>query len=288
MAEWQNWESVPLSERSQLPSASGIYVIADGEQTVWYVGQAIDLKARWMGKGHHRYPQLSRAHRKLGQRIYWQPVPLARLDEQEQIYISQFAPELNGQKVKQYLPKEPQVFREIKRLLKALNKPTQLFPDVRAVVLGEYAAQDETRCLMILVTVNDLYLVDRSARKRHAPKIRNAWTMREYDCGKDDSQYVPCRIPTYRFFAWQFEFISVPELNDHLWHSAELREKILGTIDVFGVEVQALKNFSLIDDSDLPETYAFTRSDGRKMLQNTAYLKFRRPQLRLIEETVKG
>jgi hypothetical protein len=112
--------------------------------------------------------------------------------------------------------------------------------------------------------------------------------MGEYDCGKDDSQYVPCRIPTYRFFAWQFEFVSVPELNDHLWHSAELRETVLGTVDVFGVKVQALKDFSLIDDSDLPETYAFTRSDGRKTLQTAAYLKFRRPYLRLVKENLEG
>ena len=112
--------------------------------------------------------------------------------------------------------------------------------------------------------------------------------MPEQNCGKDDSRYVPCRIPTYRFFAWQFEFISEPELNDHLWHSAELREKILGTIDVFGVEVQALKDFSLIDDNDLPETYAFTRSDGRKTLQTVTYLKFRRSHLRLVEDISEG
>lgn len=288
MAEWQKWQSLPLSERSQLPSESGIYVIADGKQTIWYVGQAIDLKVRWMGKGHHRYPQLSRNHRKLGQRIYWKPVPLVQLNEQEQFYISQLAPELNGQKVKQYLPKEPQVFREIKRLLKTLNKPTLLFPDVRAVVLGEYASRDETRCLIVLVTVNDLYLVDRSARKRHAPKIRNAWTMEEQDCGKDESRYVPCQIPTYGFFDWQLECISVPELYDQLWHSAELRETTLDTVDVFGIKVQALKDFRLIDDSNLPETYAFTCSDGRKTLQHSAYLQLRRPHLRLLKESLEG
>ena len=34
MAEWQKWKSVTLSERSQLPSESGIYVIADGDVRV--------------------------------------------------------------------------------------------------------------------------------------------------------------------------------------------------------------------------------------------------------------
>lgn len=284
MSEWQAWENLPLSERSQLPSASGIYLIADSEQKVWYVGQAIDLKARWMGKGHHRYSQLSRTHRKRGQRIYWKFVPLAQLDQQEQFYIAQFSPELNGQKVKQHLPKEPQVVREIKRLLKALNKPTLLFPDVRAVVLGEYAGQEDTRCLIVLVSINDLGLVDKSARKRHAPKVRNAWTMTEHYCGKDERLHVPCRIPTYRCFSWQFEFVSVHELNDQLRQSAELREHALCSLDLFGVEVRALKDFSLLDSSELPETYAFTRSDGRKTLQDFAYLKFRRPSLNLLSE----
>jgi len=288
MAEWQEWQSVLLSERSQLPSEPGIYVIADSKQTVWYVGQALDLKARWLGKSHHRYAQLIRTNRKLAHRIYWQPIPVAQLDQQEQFYIAQFSPELNGQKVKQYLPKEPQVSREIKRLLKALNKPTLLFPNVRAVVLGEYAGPDDIRCLIVLMTVNDHSLIVNSARKRRAPKVRNAWTLKESYCGKGESLYMPCQIPTYRFFSWQFEFIEVPQLHDQLWDSADLREQALCTVDLFGVAVRAFKDFSLIDDSELLDTYAFTCGDGRKTLQQAAYLKFIRPQLQFIAKVAEG
>ncbi|MHC5930709.1 hypothetical protein [Nostoc sp.] len=36
------------------------------------------------------------------------------------------------------MPKQPQVEREIKRLLKVLNNPIFLFPVVRSVVAGRY------------------------------------------------------------------------------------------------------------------------------------------------------
>ncbi len=126
--EWQQWPSVAFGDRQLLPACSGIYVIADDHHCVWYVGQAVDLQSRWLGKGHHRYPQLIRTNRKLKHQIYWQAFSAHQLNEQERFYIDLLKPDLNGCKVKTYLPKQPQVEREIKRLFKALNRPTMLFP----------------------------------------------------------------------------------------------------------------------------------------------------------------
>lgn len=136
--DWQQWPSVAFKERQLLPNRSGIYVVADQNQFVWYVGQAVDLQGRWLGKAHHRYPQLIRTNQKLGHRIYWQAIPVHRLNEQERFYINLLKPELNGCKVKSYLPKQPQVDREIKRLFRVLNKPTMLFPVIRSAITGAW------------------------------------------------------------------------------------------------------------------------------------------------------
>lgn len=72
--------------------------------------------------------------------------------ELERYYIELFKPELNDCKVKKYLPKQPQVEREIKRLLKVLNTSTFLFPIMRSVVAGEYKDNGDIRCIIILVT----------------------------------------------------------------------------------------------------------------------------------------
>lgn len=281
--EWNGWTSLPLSERSQLPSEPGIYVVADSTEFVWYVGQAADLKARWNGRSHHRYAQLIRTNRKLGHRIYWKRVPVEQLNEQERHYIDQFLPELNHQKVKTYLPKEPHVYREIKRLLKALNKPTLLFPDVRAVVLGQYQGEEETRCVVVLIPGNDFMMLYKSTQKRFAKNVRNAWNLMETDCEKDEALYCPCQLPVYRFLDWQFEFIEVDELHDQLSSSESLREQMLWTIDLFGVSVRAVKDLHLMNQIDCADTSQFPHSDGRLKLQQSAHLNTIRPLLKHLE-----
>lgn len=37
---WQQWDTVAFADRGQLPTCSGIYVVADASGLVWYVGQA--------------------------------------------------------------------------------------------------------------------------------------------------------------------------------------------------------------------------------------------------------
>ena len=47
--EWQQWDSLAFADRKQLPTAPGIYVVADESDFVWYVGQATNLQSRWIG-----------------------------------------------------------------------------------------------------------------------------------------------------------------------------------------------------------------------------------------------
>ena len=172
--EWQQWPSVLFSDRYLLPNRPGIYVVADENQFVWYVGQAVNLQSRWLGRGHHRYPQLIRTNRKLKHQIYWQAFPTYQLNEQERLYIDLLKPELNGCKIKTYLPKQPQVEREIKRLFKALNRPTLLFPVIRSAIAGEYVDEDGTRCFVTIVTINDCYLSHGSLKKPGESQIAMA------------------------------------------------------------------------------------------------------------------
>lgn len=125
--EWEDWLSVALSDRRHLPLCSGIYVVVDIDKRVWYVGLAINLRARWIGKSHHRYPQLTRSNKKRCYKIYWKEFPVDSLVHQEKYYIDLFQPELNGCKVKQYLPSVPEVEREIKRLSESVNSIIVIF-----------------------------------------------------------------------------------------------------------------------------------------------------------------
>ncbi|MGB3790406.1 MAG: GIY-YIG nuclease family protein, partial [Phormidesmis sp.] len=85
--EWQQWDSVAFVDRKLVPTTSGIYVVADESDFVWYVGQATNLQSRWIGRSHHRYPQLIRTNKKLGHRIYWRSFPTVQLDEKERFFI---------------------------------------------------------------------------------------------------------------------------------------------------------------------------------------------------------
>ena len=93
--EWQQWPSVLLGDRQLLPDHPGIYVVADDNQFVWYVGQAANLQSRWLGRGHHRYPQLIRTNRKLKHRIYWRSFPVQQLDNESIQVLIRFTGEMS-------------------------------------------------------------------------------------------------------------------------------------------------------------------------------------------------
>ncbi|MBD2495764.1 GIY-YIG nuclease family protein [Nostoc sp. FACHB-280] len=173
--EWKDWSSVAFTERHCLPSSSGIYVVVDVNECVWYVGKASDIKSRWEGKTHHRYQQFIRSYKKHLYRIYWYEFSIDVLTEKEKYYIEILKPELNGCKVKKYLPQQLEVKREIKRLLKVLNKTTLLFSTVCSVVAGEYA-DDTIRCIVILAPSNDSSILLNSIHKNKSHRVQKFWS----------------------------------------------------------------------------------------------------------------
>ena len=276
--EWQQWPSVVLRDRHLLPNHPGIYVVADENQFVWYVGQAVNLQSRWLGKGHHRYPQLIRTNRKLKHRIYWHSFQVQQLDEQERFYIGQLRPELNGCKVRTYLPKQPQAEREIKRLFKMLNRTTMLFPVIRSVIAGEYVDEDGTRCFVTIVTIKDCYLLAKSARKRYSAEVRRAWIDFDSYCGRCEDLYHCHPINTFGFNRQRFEFVAGADILWHLEKHPSAYERAVGTAELFGVQVTALKDLNILDELALAEEYAFVR-EGKKTLNDIAYLNYRRQHL---------
>ncbi len=107
--EWKKWQKLPFREKHKLPSISGIYVVADCNDNIWYVGQAVNLNSRWNGRGHHRYAQLSRSNSKRNFSIFWLPCDPRELDQTERYYINLLQPSLNATKVKKYSPGKPQL-----------------------------------------------------------------------------------------------------------------------------------------------------------------------------------
>lgn len=111
--EWQEWQCLPFKERHNLPPTPGIYLVADANDSVWYVGQATNLNNRWLGKGHHRYAQLNRSNGKRQYSIYWISCPVSELNQMEQYYINCLRPPMNGTRVKRYSPGKPQLKIEV-------------------------------------------------------------------------------------------------------------------------------------------------------------------------------
>ncbi len=164
-SEWRSWQSVPFGDQRLLPSESGIYVVADSNNYLWYVGQAVDIRRRWLDKNHHRYPQLVRTNKRLIHRIYWQVFLISQLNEKERFYINLFNPELNHSEVKSYLPKAKSVDDEIKRLFKVLNNLTRIFPIIRSVIIGAYENEEGVQCILTVISFNDYDLLCKSATK---------------------------------------------------------------------------------------------------------------------------
>ncbi|WP_017741909.1 GIY-YIG nuclease family protein [Scytonema hofmannii] len=283
--EWKNWSNVRFNERHLLPSSSGIYVIADAHHCVWYVGQAANLKNRWAGRSHHRYPQLIRSNRKLCHIIYWKQVPVNCLDEQERYYVDLFQPELNGCKVKKYLPKQPQVEREIKRLLKVLNKPTSLFPIIRSIVAGKYEDNEGRHCIIILININDYEILENSMRKRYANEIKKAWTYNRNSCGKNEQVYSPAWIATYNWNSYKFEFLIVDwELFNYLEKNPDANLHYIGVAELLGIQVKALTNLKIFDEFSLEEACGYLDSEGKKPLKSVAYINYRKNFLKCLVE----
>lgn len=286
--EWKEWSSLLLTQRAQLPNHPGIYVITDLAEQVWYVGKSANLNNRWRGKGHHRYPQLSRSNKKMSFQIYWKLVPVEQLNEKEQDYINLFNPHLNKTKVKSYIRKKAQPTAELKRIFQVLNRKTTLFPTVRSVVLGYYKELDEEvmkdyTVLVVLVNVNDhdkiiLGSVMRS-QKRQGSHLKDFWVSSTCDCELDESLYSPVNLLAFMVDDYVYEFVCCPDLIESL----EKTDSKLYQVELFNQSVTAIKSPDLITELST-NTYRIPTSDGRSRLNSEDYLNYCVPKLQPVDE----
>lgn len=282
--EWKSWLSLPLEQRAQLPIQPGIYIIVDAEDEVWYVGRSTNLNARWNGKQHHRYQQLSRTNNKRSYRIHWRIFPAEQLGNEEQRYIDLLKPHLNYSRVKTYARRAIQPSDEIARLLKTINKKTLLFPDIRSVVLGYYTELDETEeealeeCfyIVIAVTVNDhdgpILKSYKKSLSRKGSSLKGYWQTYASDCGVDSSAKQPALIPVFLSGSIVYEFVCYSNLIERL----EAHKENVCTIELARQNVLALKNINL-----LPSLIV---EDGHFCFSSEDYLRYRIPDLRPILE----
>ena len=284
--EWQQWNSVAFVDRNRLPAVSGIYVVADQSDYVWYVGQATTLQGCWTGKGHHRYPQVIRTNKQLAHRIYWRSFPAVQLGEKERYYIELLRPELNGCQVKTYLPKQPQVEREIKRLFKVLNHTTLLFPVIRSLVVGEYVDENATRCVVTVLFVNDERLINQSGSKRYAAEVRRAWVGINCLCGRSSNTHEATQVVAYEVSGERFEFMVCSELLRYLEDNPDLYRQAITKGELFGVGVTALRSLEVLDQVRLEEERHYLRRDNKSVLTSAAYLRYRRAQLRPLQNVL--
>ncbi len=247
--EWKNWQNTSFKSKDHLPSYSGIYVVADKDDRVWYVGQAKNIYLRWQGKSHHRYPQLNRSHKKFNYTIYYHPFPLEQLDEKERYYINTLNPELNNSKVKQYLPKVPSLEEEIKRILKVLNKPNSLYPTIRSLILGQYQDNNNTIHVLCLINTNDYDILQNSATKKHGGLVKNAWSGL-YEHSKRIIGWID--TPIYTMSGYQFEFYGGLEVINYLERHSDQRSLYLEKGSVLGIDVLMIKDLTILTLSKLP------------------------------------
>ncbi len=257
--EWKSWSSVSFTQRTQLLPQPGIYVVVDAEDQVWYVGQSINLNARWNGKGHHRYKQLSRTNNKRDYKIYWKFFPLEQLNEKENLYINLFRPCLNYTKVRIYAKRPTLPNEELSRLLKILNKKTTLFPDVRSIILGYYLEIDEDDqeelkeyiCIVVLVNAKDRDGVILNSMKKSLSKkgssLRGYWQMYESNCEVDNPDIRPASIPVFILENLVYEFVSCPNSIDELAKN----KSALYTIEIEKQPVLVLKDITVLTNENI-------------------------------------
>jgi len=118
--------SMPLENRLSLPQSSGIYFAIDSQNTIQYIGRAVNINQRWTQ--HHRYYQLSQ----MGSvRIAYLTADADLLPSIESALIQWFNPALNGSdvkvgsngKIRVSLYLDPKIKIDLERLAKTRKRP---------------------------------------------------------------------------------------------------------------------------------------------------------------------
>jgi predicted GIY-YIG superfamily endonuclease len=95
-----NLQSLPfcfLKEKHLLPKNSGIYFVIDETNKVYYIGKAVNFRARWTS--HHRVDELEKLEKQF-KIAYLTIIELDSLLQVEKAMINKFAPLLNHTTVK--------------------------------------------------------------------------------------------------------------------------------------------------------------------------------------------
>ena len=247
--EWKNWRHCDFGSKDLLPNEPGIYVIADKDYTVWYVGLSKSLKKRWQGAQHHRYKQLRLKKSKLELKIYYKQVATEELKHQEKNYIEVFKPKLNGSKVKLSLPKSSIPGQDLIRLLKVLNNKTQLFPYIRSVIIGyseEVIENAPYYNVKIAVNINDIdFLYSKAYGKSRRWNLKSGcWKICEDICGQPEGSYLPATVLTYLHHPWAIQFIC---LDWEFLNYLENHPNELQRVSLLSVETYCLKDFQIFE-----------------------------------------
>lgn len=283
--EWKAWNKVPFSSRDYLPMTSGIYIIVDAKDVVWYVGQAKDIRKRWAGKGHHRYQQLLRTNKKRHYSIYWKSFPVDELTLWENKYISKLDPELNRSKVKRYIPSEPVKVREIRRIIKALTKTTHWHPKIRSVLVGKTISDDSIVKVFFAFHGFDIGIITRSTWSKKSPLIRKAWQMIRPNCGFDEEQYdAPFIYEFYLQEGLEIVFLQIEELLEFLGKNTNSYDLYVDEVDFLGVKVKALNSMDLFGEYKCSEIDASRRLIHKIVLSDFAYLNMFLDQIEVISK----
>lgn len=288
--EWKNWSHCAFDSKDLLPQEPGIYVIADKDGSVWYVGLSKSLKNRWQGTQHHRYKQLRRRKSKLQLQIYYKLVAISELEQQEKHYIEVFKPRLNGSKVTSSLPKTSTGQRELIHLLKVLNNKTQLFPYVRSVIIGyreEVIENARYYSVTIAVSINDIELICKKAyRKGRRWDLKTrCWKICEDMCGQPEGSYLPATVLTYLQYPLAIQFACFDwEFLNYLEHNPQKLQRV----SLLGVETFCLKDFQTLEQVGLKLPFSLaalnvklTTTPGLQRLDNSAFVLHHLPSMHL-------
>jgi hypothetical protein len=288
--EWKSWSHCAFERKDLLPQAPGIYVIADRDCTVWYVGLSKSLKNRWLGTQHHRYKQLRRRKSKLQFQIYYKLVALLELEQQEKHYIELFKPRLNGSKVTRALPKASTAGQELIHLLKVLNNKTQLSPYIRSVIVGyreEVIENARYYSVTIAVTINDIdFLYNKAYRKGRRWDLKTrCWKICEDMCGQPEGSYLPAAVLSYLHSPWAIQFAC---LDWQFLNYLENHPQELQRVSFLGVETYCLKDKKTFERAGLKlplllgkKNVEMPSASSIQRLDNSAFVLHHLPSMQL-------
>ena len=69
---------------------------------------------------------------------------------------------------------------------------------------------------------------------------------------------------------------------EYLENNRNARTQYIGEAEINGVQIKALKDFSIFDELSLAEESTYTNSEGKKGLTSAAYINYRRPIMKCI------